>query len=48
MQNFNIAHYSKSIKGIDTKFGILAHHGKVHLQDKGNNSDSYILELCPY
>ena len=41
-KNFNITHYSKGIK---TK---LAHHGNVQLQDKGNNSKSYILlELCP-
>ena len=38
-KNFNVAHYSKSIKGIITKLGILDHHDKMQLQDKGNNSD---------
>ena len=28
-------------KGINTKFGILAHHDKMQLQEKGNNSESY-------
>ena len=35
MQNFNVAHYSKSIIGINTKLGILADHDKMQLQDKG-------------
>ena len=35
--------YSKNIKGINTKLGILAHHNKVHLQDKGHNSEMYFL-----
>ena len=39
-KNFNVAYYSKSIKGIDTKLGILAQHDK--LQDKGHNSKIYI------
>ena len=34
-------HYLKSIKGINTKLGILAHHDKMQLQDKEHNSDSY-------
>ena len=25
-KNFSVAHYSKSIKGINTKLGIIAHH----------------------
>ena len=33
-KNFNVAHYLKSIKGVNTKFGILAHHDKVQLQGK--------------
>ena len=41
-KNFNIAHYSKSIEDINTKLGILTHHDKVQLQDKGHNSESYI------
>ena len=46
-KNFNLAHYSKSIKA--TKLGVLVHLDKVLLQDKGYNSESYILdlELCP-
>ena len=35
-KNFNVAHYSKSIKGINTKLGIFAHHDKVQFQDKGD------------
>ena len=30
----NVAHYSKSVKGINTNFGILAHFDNVQLQDK--------------
>ena len=37
-KNFTLAHYSKNIKGINTKLGILAHHDKAQLQDKGHNS----------
>ena len=29
------------VKGMNTKFGILAHHGKVQLQDKGHNFESW-------
>ena len=36
-KNFNIAHYLKSIEVIDTKLGVLAHHDKMQLQDKGHN-----------
>ena len=32
-KNFNVAHYSKSSTGIDTKLGILAHYDKMQLQD---------------
>ena len=31
-KNFNVAHYSKSIKDVNTKLGILAHHDKMQLQ----------------
>ena len=31
-KNFNVVHYSKSIKGINTKLGIHAHHDKAQLQ----------------
>ena len=41
-KNINVAHYSKSIEGINTKLGIPAHHDYVQLQDKGHNSDSCI------
>ena len=40
---FNVAHYSTSIKGLNTELGILAHHVKVQLQDKGHKS--ILLEL---
>ena len=39
-KNFYVAHYSKSTKCINTKLGIVAHHGKIQLQDKGYNSKS--------
>ena len=45
-KNFNLAHYSKSIKGTNTILGILANHDKVQLQDK-HNSKAIFLELCP-
>ena len=32
VQNFDVTHYSKSIKGINTKLGILAQHDKIQLQ----------------
>ena len=37
-KNLNVADYLKSIIGINTK---LAHHDKMHLQDKGHNSENY-------
>ena len=37
-KNTNVAHYSKSIKVMNTKLGILANHDKLKLQDKGHNS----------
>ena len=40
-KNFNVAHYSEILKGINTKLGIPAHHDKIKLQDKGHNSESY-------
>ena len=46
-KNFNVAHYSKSIKGIKIKLGILAHHDKMQLQGKGHNSVSYINGVMP-
>ena len=48
-KNFNVAHYSKCIKDINTKHGILAHHDKVQFQDKGHNFETYsfgIMSLC--
>ena len=45
--NFNVAHYSKSTIGINTKLGILAHHDKVQLQDKGHNSESCSFGVMP-
>ena len=32
------------IKGINTKLGILAHHDKIQLHDKGHNSKAIFLE----
>ena len=46
-KNFNIAQYSKSIKGINTKLGILANYDKVQLQGKWHNSKSYSFEVMP-
>ena len=47
-----VAHYSKSIKGINTKLGILAHHDKLQsLQDcetRGITLKAIFLELCPF
>ena len=40
-KNFNIAYYSKNIKGIIIKIKVLAHQDKVQLQGKGHNSESY-------
>ena len=40
--NVDIAHYSKCVKDINAKFGILAHHDKVQLQDKRHNSERYV------
>ena len=37
-KNFNVAHYSKNITAINTKLGILIHHGKMQLQGKRHNS----------
>ena len=48
-KNFNVAHYSKNIKNINSKLGILAHHDKVQLQGKGHNFESYrfgVMCLC--
>ena len=39
-KNFSEADYSKSIKGINTKLGILARHDKEQLQDKGHQTES--------
>ena len=47
-KNINLALYSKSIKGNNTKHGILAHHDhEVQLQDKGHNSERYGLGDAP-
>ena len=46
-KNINVAHYSKCIKDINTKLGILAHYDKVHLLDKGHNSYSYSFGVMP-
>ena len=43
----NVANYSKSIEGINTKLGFLAHHDKVQLQNKGCNSKSYNFGVMP-
>ena len=46
-KNFNVAHYSKNIKGISAKLVILAQHNKLHLRDKGHNSECYISGVMP-
>ena len=46
-KNFNVAHYSKSIKDISTKLGIVAHHDNVQFQGKGHNCESYIFAVMP-
>ena len=33
---------------MDTKLGILAHHDKMQLQDKGIYLKAIFLELCPF
>ena len=45
-KNFNVVHYSKIIKVINTKLGIFVHHDK--LQGKGHNSESYIFGVMPH
>ena len=44
----NVAHYSKSTWGINTKLGIHAHVDKVQLQYKGHNSESCSFALVPH
>ena len=40
-KNFNVAHYPKSIKGINTEHWTLDHRDKMQLEDKGHNSENY-------
>ena len=47
-RNFNVAHYLKSVKGMNTKLGIFAHHNKMQLQGKGHNSESYLFASFPF
>ena len=47
-KNFNVAHYLKSITDINSKLGILAHHDKMQLQDKGHNSECCIFGVSPF
>ena len=37
-KTFNVAHYSKSIRGINTKLYVLSLLDKMQLQDKRHNS----------
>ena len=46
-KNFNVAHYSESIKGINAKLGILAYLERVKLQGMGHNSEHYISMVIP-
>ena len=39
--------YLKSIKGVNTELGILAHQDKMQLRDKGRNSDHYSFGVMP-
>ena len=43
-KNFNVAHYSKCIKSINTK---LAHLERVQLQDKRLNLERYMFRVMP-
>ena len=45
-KTFIVAHYTKT--GINTKLGILAHHHKMQLQDKGHNFESHSFGLMPF
>ena len=45
-KNFYVAHYSKSIEGINTKHGILAHHDRMQLY--GITLKDIILKFCPF
>ena len=44
---FNVVHYSKGIKIIYLKVGILAHDGNVQLPDEGHNCKSYSFGVIP-
>ena len=48
-KNFNVAHYSKSIKlnDINIKLGILAYHDKMQLKAKWHNSENYSFRVMP-
>ena len=46
-KNFNVAHYSKSNKGINSRLGIPAHCDEIQLQDKGHSSESYSFGVMP-
>ena len=46
-KNFDVAQYSKSIKDINTKLGMLAYPDKNHLQNKWHNSESYSFGVMP-
>ena len=45
-KNFYVT-YSKNTYGISTKLGILTHHNKVQLHEKGHNSESYSFGVMP-
>ena len=45
-KHFNVAH-SKTADGINTKIGILAHHDKVQLHEKGHNYESCGFGVMP-
>ena len=46
-KTFNVAHYSKCIKVINTRLGILSYQDKMQLQDKVHKSKIYSIGVMP-
>ena len=48
-ETLNVAHFSKYIKGINTKLGILAHHDKMQAASQGYITlKAIVFEFCPF
>ena len=47
-KNFNIAHYSKSMKGINAKLEYLLFMTKYRCKTRGITLNAIFLELCPF